>query len=118
MRELNPRNRFKRATGRRDLRKLFKIVVEGQTGQRYFNSFRSLPANVRVWISRGKSSSPSSALDEMMRQIENLKKDDLRPGDQTWVVFDQDNWGQDLIELVWDWSQERPRDRGVVTVAF
>lgn len=41
----------------------------------------------------------------MKRQIENLKKDDLRPGDQALVVFDQDNWGQDLIELVWDWSK-------------
>ncbi|QDQ19953.1 RloB family protein [Corynebacterium glutamicum] len=49
----------------------------------------------------------------MKRQIENLKKDDLRPGDQAWVVFDQDNRGQDLIELVWDWSKERPKDRGV-----
>lgn len=55
MRELNPRNRFKQAKGMRDLRKLFIIVVEGQTGRRYFNNFRSLPANVRVRISRGKS---------------------------------------------------------------
>lgn len=110
---MNLKKRLKRQTRIREQRKIFIIVVEGQTEQRYFENFRNLAANVIVKVNRPKASDPGSALSKMEEQLEEFKaKKDLKPGDQAWLVFDQDQWGLSSIEAAWDWSVER-KDRGV-----
>lgn len=85
----------------------------GETEQRYFENFRKLAANVKVSINRGKDSNPEAVLRKMEGKIEEYKKkQDLKRGDQAWLVFDQDQWDPSLIKKVWDWSAERS-DRGV-----
>lgn len=110
---MTSRRSFSRNTGSRAQRALFIIVVEGETERRYFENLRQLSANLTVKVSTGKSSNPRAVIQEMERQIQAAKRSGLQPGDQAWIVFDQDNWSPEAIEMAWGWANERRKDRGI-----
>lgn len=106
--------KFKREkVKQREERSLFVIAVEGKTEKEYFNRFRNKLSSVRVLVTQGKSSNPRAVLQTVNGALDTLKrKDELRPGDEAWVILDEDHWTEIELQEIWDWGQQR-KDRGV-----
>lgn len=108
----NPRLRRKKLSTR-EVRIVFVIAVEGKTEKAYFEYFQGFVSAVQVIVNKGKASNPKSVLNQAESMLEKLKRaDDLRPGDQAWVVVDRDQWNEEDIVTMWDWAAKR-KDRGV-----
>ncbi|GAA4786642.1 hypothetical protein CCANI_10075 [Corynebacterium canis] len=97
----------------REERSLFVIAVEGKTEYEYFNTFRNKLASVRIFVDQGKSSNPRAVLQAVNGKLDALKRDgELRPGDEAWVIVDEDRWPEPELVEIWKWGAER-RDRGI-----
>jgi hypothetical protein len=101
------RRKFQRPTGQRRYRKLFVIAVEGaKTEPRYFAIFNNQQSFICVNCLRGRNdSSPPQVLKRMK---DHLKKAGLKKSDEAWLVVDKDNWTDDQLALLFEWSQEEP----------
>ncbi|QNP94972.1 RloB domain-containing protein [Corynebacterium wankanglinii] len=73
--------------------------------------FRDKP--VKVEARRGVHPHPPALLKTADEWLANLRRDgDLHPGDQAWVVLDEDDATDQQLQAVFEWAAER-KDRGV-----
>lgn len=100
-----PRRRFKRPLGERRYRKLFIIAVEGtKTEPQYFALFNDQQSVIRVNCLKGShDSSPPQVL---KRMEDHLKKETLRESDEAWLVVDKDQWTEQQLTQLHEWSQK------------
>lgn len=102
------RRSLKRPLGERRYKKLFVIATEGaKTEPQYFSIFNDQNSIVRVICLKGKNrSSPLQVLKRIKTCIEETS---LRPSDEAWVVIDKDNWAEEHLIILFDWSKKSER---------
>lgn len=97
----------------RPVKDVFLIVTEGTTEKNYFEMECFRDKSVKVEARRGVHPHPPALLKTADDWLANLKRDgDLRPGDQAWVVLDEDDATDQQLQAVFAWAAER-KDRGV-----
>ncbi|MCX6345718.1 MAG: RloB family protein [Armatimonadetes bacterium] len=96
------RRPLQRVIGERRYRKLFLIAAEGgKTEPQYFGVFNDQQSVIRVTCFKGKHSSP---IDVMKQMKERLKEEKLLPSDEAWLVVDKDNWTDEQLHQLFEWS--------------
>lgn len=97
----------------RSVKDVFLIVTEGTTEKNYFEMECFRDKSVKVEARRGVHPHPPALLKTADDWLANLKRDgDLRPGDQAWVVLDEDDATDQQLQAVCECATER-KDRGV-----
>ncbi len=101
-----PRRKFRRTANIRCYRKLFLIATEGaKTEPTYFRLLDSQYATIHIsCIKGGHASAPQQVLARMEKQ---LKKEDLRKGDEAWLVVDKDEWSDEQLAELFAWSETK-----------
>lgn len=102
------RRQFRRPLGERRYRKLFLVAVEGsKTEPQYFALLNVGNAVVRVECIPGdESTSPPQVL---ARLKERIKKSALSKTDEAWLVVDKDDWTDDQLVPLFEWSKQSDR---------
>lgn len=103
----NKRRNFERPLGERRYRRLFVIAVEGvKTEPQYFSIFNDSEHNIiRVkCLKANNRSSPPQVLKRMKTYLQN---ESLKKSDEAWLVVDQDEWSEDQLQQLFNWSMER-----------
>lgn len=98
--------KFRRRTGQRRYRKLFLLVVEGSTSEcQYFNFFnRQSTEKIRIQCESNKH---KSAPIHVLRKMTNLlASKNSRKNDEAWIVIDTDQWPEDHLTDLYNWSQQ------------
>jgi len=97
-------NRFRRLRGERRYRKLFVLATEGsKTEPQYFALVESLLSGIHVkCLSTGRGSAPPRVL---ARMKEYLRRETLRHGDEAWLVVDKDQWSDDQLGVLHEWTR-------------
>ena len=100
------RRKFRRQLGERRYRKLIVIAVEGtKTELQYFSVLRDQQSVVQVKCIRSKhGTSPPQVLKRMKIY---LQKEKIKSSDEAWIVTDKDQWTDEQLGLLYDWSQVR-----------
>jgi len=97
--------RFKRPIGTRRYRRLFILATEGsETEPQYFNLFNNTETVIHVKCLKGGSK--SSPLRVLARMEKYIKKEQLRSKDEAWLVVDKDQWTDEQLHTLYDWSQK------------
>lgn len=97
----------------RPVKDVFLIVTEGTTEKNYFEMGCFRDKSVKVEARRGVHPHPPALLKTADDWLTKLKRDgDLRPGDQAWVILDEDDATDQQLQAVFEWAAER-KDRGV-----
>ena len=98
-----PRRRFQRPLGERRYKTLFLIAAEGlKTEPTYFSMFCSEASVVRVHCLKGAhASSPPQVLKRMK---DHLRQQGLKSADQAWLVVDKDQWTDQQLMQLYQWS--------------
>ena len=101
------RRKFRRPLGERRYKKLFLIATEGvKTELIYFSRFIDETSIVRVHCLKGShGSSPPQVL---CRMNQALKREQIKPSDEAWLVVDKDQWTDLQLEQLHQWSTQRP----------
>lgn len=101
---MSARRRFTRPLGMRRYKRLFLIATEGnKTEPHYFDLLNEEVVLVQVQVVKGQhDSSPKHVLNRME---EHLQKQRLLAGDEAWLVIDKDQWTQEQIGALNDWTQ-------------
>lgn len=100
------RRQFQRPLGERRYRKLFVIAAEGvKTEPQYFSLFTDQKSVIRVNCLKGKHD--SSPLQVLKRMEVYLKKQDIKNTDQAWLVVDKDQWTDEQLSQLHEWSQKK-----------
>jgi hypothetical protein len=99
------RRKFSRPLGERRNRKIFILAVEGiKTEPQYFAVFNDQNSVIRVNCLKGKhDSSPPQVL---ARMENHLKKEGLKKSDEAWLVVDKDQWTDEQLSQLHQWSQQ------------
>lgn len=98
------RRKFSRPLGERRYRKLFLVAVEGaKTEPQYFALLNTGNAVVRVECIPGERA--TSPLHVLERLKERIKKTALRKSDEAWLVVDKDDWTEEQLLPLFEWSQ-------------
>jgi len=100
---MKKRRNFRRPSASRSYRKLFVIATEGdKTEPQYFDLFSSQTTTVTVKClrSRGQSSPP----EVLKRMKEYIEDKGLKRTDEAWLVVDKDQWLDDQLIKLHDWS--------------
>lgn len=99
---MSARRRFTRPLGTRRYKRLFVIATEGnKTEPQYFALLNEEVVLVQV-IKGQHDSAPKHVLNRME---EHLRKQRLLAGDEAWLVIDKDQWTQEQIGALHDWTQ-------------
>lgn len=100
------RRKLQRLLGARRYKKLFVLAVEGsKTEPQYFSIFDDKYSAIKInCLSKRRSSSPKKVLD---RIEEYLKKEGLQKTDEAWIVIDKDEWTDEQILPLVNWSQKK-----------
>ena len=100
------RRRFRRRLGERRYRKVFVIAVEGaKTEPQYFALFNDQHSAVQVRCLKAKhDNSPPRVLKRMR---DHLRRQELKPTDEAWLVVDRDQWTDEQLAQLHGWAQER-----------
>lgn len=102
-----PRRKFLRPLGEKRYRKMFVIATEGaKTEPGYFSILQQIVGNVIVNIkclTRDKKSAPRSVLNRMKKYLHD---EGLRDEDEAWLVVDRDNWKNEQLTQLYNWSKE------------
>lgn len=102
------RRSFKRPLGERRYKKLFIIATEGaKTEPQYFSIFNDQNSIVKVLCIKGKNR--SAPLEVLKRMKISLKEELLHPSDEAWLVIDKDNWIEDHLTILFEWSKENDK---------
>lgn len=100
-----PRRRriFQRPLGKRRYRTLFVIATEGdRTEPQYFGMFNTAETFVHVECLRSRhESTPAQVLTRMKNYIQDKG---LKPGDEAWLVVDKDQWSDEQLAELHQWS--------------
>lgn len=98
--------RFSRKVGNIPYRRLFVLAVEGaKTEPQYFAFINNLQRKVTIRsLTHKYKTSPLNVLDRIK---EYLKKNRLSESDEAWVVIDKDEWSNDQLTQVFNWSKLR-----------
>lgn len=101
-----PRRKFQRPLGERRYRKMFIIATEGaETEPQYFGMFNSAATVIHVRCLKCKTaSSPPHVLSRMTK---HLQKEGLKPEDEAWLVVDKDQWTDQQLAALHQWSQTK-----------
>ncbi len=101
------RRSFSRPLGERRYKKMFLLSVEGEkTEQQYFNMFNDRDSLVHVrCLSKRNKNAPRQALKVIERHI---KKEGLRKNDEAWIVVDSDQWIDEQLKELFEWSKRKP----------
>jgi hypothetical protein len=100
------RGRLERKVGTRRYKTLVLIATEGaKTEPRYFRMFNDERRTIRhVDVLKGKNrSEPNQVLSRMKRR---LREESIRKGDQAWLVVDRDQWEEEDLRALLNWSLE------------
>ncbi len=100
------RRKYTRPLGERRYKKLFVLATEGaETEPRYFKMFEADDKVIHVQLLKGgHKSSPPQVLKRMDAY---LRKEGLRPDDEAWLVVDTDQWTEDQLQQLYQWSQAK-----------
>ena len=100
----------RRIPGERRYKKIFIIAAEGtKTEPEYFNLFDNRSSVIRVKCIKGKKkSAPPQVLKRMNKY---LKEEELKKGDEAWLVVDNDQWTVEQLQELYDWSKDH-KNRG------
>ena len=103
---MTERRTFQRPLGEKRYKKLFIISAEGyKTEPLYFGIFNNERAVVRVSCLKTKHhSSPPHVL---KRMTDSLKVSGLKSSDEAWLVVDRDNWSEEQLLQLHQWSLEK-----------
>ncbi|UOD50413.1 RloB family protein [Orrella daihaiensis] len=97
------RRKFQRPLGVRRYKKLFVIATEGtKTEPIYFRMFNDDALIVRINCLKGNVG--SAPLKVLKRMTDHLQRENLRPSDQAWLVVDKDQWTEDQLGKLHQWS--------------
>ncbi len=99
------RRKFSRPLGERRYRKIFVLAVEGsKTEPQYFAIFNDQNSVIRVNCLKSKhDSAPPQVLARMEK---HLKKEGLKKSDEAWLVVDKDQWTDEQLSQLHQWSQQ------------
>lgn len=99
------RKAFRRPLGERPYRKLFVIAVEGsKTEPQYFARFNQQSSVIQIrCLKKNHRSDPRNVLKRMKAHLGN---ESLRKSDEAWLVIDKDQWTDDHLTLLYQWSQK------------
>lgn len=97
------RRRFTRPLGERRYSKLFIVATEGEiTEPQYFDLFNEKQSRIKVQcIKRGQGNTPAGVL---RRMSVYLRQEGLKKEDEAWLVVDKDQWSDDELRLLFNWS--------------
>jgi len=100
------RRKFQRPLGERRYRKMFIIATEGsETEPQYFGMFNSDKAVIHVRCLKCRTaSSPPQVL---ARMTKHLQREGLKPEDEAWLVVDKDQWTDQQLDALHQWSQSK-----------
>lgn len=98
------RRKFLRPRGNRRYRRLYVVAVEGdKTEPQYFGLLNDSQSIVQINCLKGRhNSSPHGVLKRMK---EHLKREALQGSDEAWLVVDKDNWNDEQLRALFEWSQ-------------
>jgi hypothetical protein len=100
------RRTFQRPLGERRYKKLFVISVEGaNTEPQYFALFNSSQSIVMVKCLQ-KKRTDSSPLQVLKTMKNHLRNEGLRKTDEAWLVVDKDEWKDEQLRVLVQWSKE------------
>lgn len=99
---------FQRTRGERRYRKVFVIASEGsKTEPRYFGLFNRADSVILVkCLGATHKNAPRQVLKTMSR---HLKKVGLGASDEAWIVVDKDQWSEDDLAQLLEWSRSDTR---------
>jgi hypothetical protein len=102
---MSKRRNFQRLPATRNYRKLFVIATEGdKTEPQYFALFSSQTTTVLVRCLRSRDeSSPPQVLKRMKDYIRDKG---LKHTDEAWLVVDKDQWRDDQLLQLHEWSMQ------------
>jgi hypothetical protein len=91
------RKRFTRPLGNRRYGRRFILATEGQrTEPQYFSQFDRQSSNISVFcVRKPAGNSPQHVL---RRMVEHLEHEELRHGDEAWLVVDKDHWSDQQLK--------------------
>ena len=100
------RRRFSRPLGERRYKKLFVLATEGaETEPCYFKMFEAGDKVIHVQLLKGRH---KSAPPQVLRRMDAyLRKEGLRSEDEAWLVVDTDQWTEEQLQLLHQWSQAK-----------
>lgn len=100
---MNKRRKFQRPPATRNYRKLFVIATEGdKTEPQYFSLFFSQTTMITVKCLKSRDeSSPAKVLKRMKDYIQDKG---LKRTDEAWLVVDKDQWRDDQLLQLHEWS--------------
>lgn len=97
---------FQRPLGERRYKKLFVVSVEGsKTEPQYFAMFNQ-PQSIILVKCLKRPPTKSSPVQVLKKMQEYLRKESLRKTDEAWIVVDKDNWTEDQLKGLLEWSQK------------
>lgn len=99
------RRKITRPLGERPYKKLFLLATEGvKTEPAYFSLFRDEQSILHIQCLKGKNkSSPTHVLKRIKTFLQNQQ---LKPSDEAWLVVDKDQWTEQQIDQLYQWTQE------------
>lgn len=99
------RRKITRPLGERPYKKLFLLATEGvKTEPAYFSLFRDEQSILHIRCLKGKNkSSPTHVLKRIKTFLQNQQ---LKPSDEAWLVIDKDQWTEQQIDQLYQWTQE------------
>lgn len=99
------RRKFRRPLGERRYRKIFVLAVEGsKTEPQYFAIFNDQNSVIRVNCLKSRhDSAPPQVLARMEKY---LRKEGLKNSDEAWLVVDKDQWTDEQLSQLHQWSQQ------------
>lgn len=101
------RKRFTRPLGNRRYGKRFVLATEGErTEPQYFNQFDRQPSNISVFcVRKPAGNAPQQVL---RRMVNHLEQEDLRHGDEAWLIVDKDHWSDEQLGELHRWACAAP----------
>jgi hypothetical protein len=97
---------FQRPLGNLPYKKLFVISVEGsKTEPQYFAIFNQPQSIVLVKCLR-RPSTESSPMQVLKKMEGYLRKESLKRTDEAWIVVDKDDWSEDHLRELLQWSKK------------
>lgn len=99
------RRKFERKGSMRRYKRLFFIVAEGAcTEPKYFSVLNRFKSDIHVICTEGRHDSDPKHLLKKMKTA--LRKQTLKEGDEAWIVADRDEWPENDVEKLYEWSRK------------